>query len=182
LIRIGDDSELAVSVNDNPQHGLQCWPVPAYRRCRSGVAVTYILFRYLHFIAIAVLAGALVIENLAISRSITGEDARNLARVDAVYGASAVFVFLFGLTLWLWTGKPAAFYNANPLFHWKLGLFVLIAILSIYPTVFLVGHRASQRATIEVPPPVIWLMRAELCLLVVLPVLAVLMARGVGLN
>lgn len=144
--------------------------------------MSYILFRYLHFIAIAVLAGALLIENMAISRTISDEDARNLAKVDAVYGFSAVLVFLFGLSLWFWVGKPADFYNGNVIFHLKLGIFILIALLSIYPTLFFVRHRKASEEFIAVPAPVIWILRAEMVLLLVLPVLAVLMARGIGLS
>jgi len=143
--------------------------------------VAYIVFRYLHFIAIFVLAATLAIENMAVSRQITGEDARNLAKIDAIYGASAVLVLLFGLTLWLWVGKPAAFYSANPLFFIKLGLFALLGLLSVYPTVFFILHRKSLAAGISVPVPIIWLLRIELVVLLFIPVLAVLMARGIGL-
>ena len=44
----------------------------------------YTLIRTLHFVAIFVLAGALVIENMALNPTINGEDDRNLANVDAV--------------------------------------------------------------------------------------------------
>lgn len=144
--------------------------------------MSYILFRYLHFIAILVFAGALLIENMAISRNISAEDARNLAKVDAIYGLSALLVFLFGLTLWLWVGKPGEFYSGNVVFHLKVGLFVLIALLAIYPTVFFIRHRNSTAESLIVPVPVIWILRTEAALLLVLPVLAVLMARGVGLD
>ena len=143
--------------------------------------MSYVIFRYLHFIAIAVLAGALVLENIAIKRQISAEDARNLAKVDAVFGISAGLVFLFGLTLWLWVGKPADFYSLNPLFHLKLGLFVLIALLSVYPTIFFVRHRKASEGMLDVPALIVWLLRAELVGLLMLPVLAVLMARGIGL-
>ncbi len=142
----------------------------------------YIIFRYLHFIAILGLAGALLIENLAISRTISGEDSRNLAKVDVVYAVSAILVLLFGLVLWLWVGKPSEFYSSNPLFQFKLALFVTVALLSIYPTVFLLKHRKSDASSIAVPTLVIWSMRAELILLVFIPILAVLMARGLGLG
>ncbi|MEX0619377.1 MAG: DUF2214 family protein [Pseudohongiellaceae bacterium] len=142
----------------------------------------YILFRYLHFAAIAVFAGALVIENLAIGKTVSGEDARNLARVDAVYGLSAGLVFLFGLILWLWVGKPAAFYTQNAVFHAKLGLFLLIALLSIYPTVFFLRHRRSGAEAIVVPRWIPRLLRMELVLLLIVPLLAILMARGIGLE
>ncbi|MCB1650007.1 MAG: DUF2214 family protein [Pseudomonadales bacterium] len=141
-----------------------------------------ILIRYLHLLAALVLAGALLLENIAVQREISREDLRNLLKVDAVYGISAALVALCGLTLWLWVGKPAAFYNGNPVFHAKLTLFVLIALLSIYPTVFLLRQRKGVQETIEVPAGVIRVLRLELLLLALIPVLAFLMARGVGLQ
>ncbi|MDE0982542.1 MAG: DUF2214 family protein, partial [Gammaproteobacteria bacterium] len=91
----------------------------------------YELVRLLHFAAIFAFAGALVIENMAIKPQITGEDARNLVKVDAVCGISALFVLTFGLTLWLWVGKPSEFYSSNPIFHAKLGLFTLMVLCAI---------------------------------------------------
>ncbi|MCB1665912.1 MAG: DUF2214 family protein [Pseudomonadales bacterium] len=140
-----------------------------------------ILIRYLHLFAALVLAGTLVLENIAVQRQISREDLRNLLKVDAVYGISAGVVALCGLALWLWVGKPASFYTANPVFHAKLTLFVLIGLLSIYPTVFLLRQRKTTQDPIEVPAGVIRVLRVELLLLAVIPVLAFLMARGVGL-
>ncbi len=90
----------------------------------------YELVRLLHFAAIFTFAGALVIENMAIKPQITGEDTRNLAKVDAVSGVSAIFVLIFGLALWLWVGKPSEFYSSNPIFHAKLGLFTLMVVFA----------------------------------------------------
>jgi putative membrane protein len=144
--------------------------------------MTYIIFRYLHLIAIVVFAGALVIENMAIARTINSEDARNLAKVDGVLGLSAIVVLALGLSLWLWVGKPAEFYSNNILFQFKLALFGLMAVISVRPTLFLFKHRNSTEQTISVPGSVIWLIRIELIILLLLPVFAVLMARGIGLN
>jgi len=143
--------------------------------------MTYILFRYLHFIAIFVLAGALIIENIAIKPVITAEDARNLAKVDAAYGSAAALVALFGTGLWFWFGKPVDFYSYNPLFLLKIGLFILIALLSIYPTLFFLKHRKAADTELVVPKAIRTLLRVELVLLCVIPVLAFLMTRGIGL-
>jgi len=142
----------------------------------------YTLIRTLHFVAIFVLAGALVIENMALKPTINGEDARNLAKVDAVYGIAAVLTLLFGLTLWLWVGKPSEFYSLNPIFQFKLGLFFLMALLSIYPTMFFLRNRNSTADAIEVPPAIGILTKLELVLLFIIPLLAFLMTRGIGLD
>ena len=142
----------------------------------------YELFRLLHFAAIFCFAGALVVENMAIKPQISGEDARNLAKVDAVCGISALLVFGIGLTLWLWVGKPAEFYSSNPIFHAKLGLFLLMVLCAIAPAAFFLKHRKSYEEIVAVPSYLRLLIKFELVLLLIIPVLALLMARGIGLS
>lgn len=142
----------------------------------------YELARLLHFAAIFAFAGALVIENMATKPRISGEDARNLAKVDAVCGISAIAVLVFGLTLWLWVGKPSEFYSSNPIFHAKIALFTLMALCAIVPTLFFNKHRKSEAEAIEVPQLLRLLLKFQLVLLVIIPVLAMLMARGVGIS
>lgn len=140
-----------------------------------------IAITYFHLLTIVVLAGALIIENIAISNSLTREDLHNLLKVDAAYGISAILVASAGIALWLWVGKPSEFYSANPIFHAKITLFVCVALLSIYPTTFFLRHRHSEQDAIAVPKSVIRVLRTELLLLAIIPLLAFLMARGVGL-
>ena len=142
----------------------------------------YELLRLLHFVAIFCFAGALVVENMAIKPQISGEDARNLAKVDAVCGISALLIFSIGLTLWLWVGKPAEFYSGNPIFHAKLGLFLLMVLCAIVPAAFFLKHRKSYEEIIAVPSYLRLLLKFELVLLLIIPVLALLMARGIGLS
>ena len=143
--------------------------------------MSYVLFRYLHLIPALIFAGALIIENMAIKPVITREDAHNLARVDAVCGMAALIIFGFGLSLWLWVGKPADFYSSNPVFHTKLGLFVLLIVCAIYPALFFVRHRHTEQETIMVPVGLRLLLRLELALLFIIPFLAWAMSRGIGL-
>ncbi|MBM86808.1 MAG: hypothetical protein CMQ41_00355 [Gammaproteobacteria bacterium] len=140
----------------------------------------YIVFRYLHFFAIIGLTGALIIENLAIKPSISGEDARNLAKVDRVFGLCTLFVAIFGLVLWFLIGKPSDFYSNNLIFQIKIVLFIMIVLFSIYPTVFFIKNRKSESANLSVPKIILVLVKIELLLLLVIPSLAYLIARGIG--
>ena len=142
----------------------------------------YTLFRYLHFLAIFSLVGALIIKNMAIKPVLKDEDAHNLAKVNAVYSLSAVLAFVFGLVLWLWVGKPAEFYTLNPLFLLKLGLFAFIALLSVFPSLFFVRNYRVRNREIPVPRSIQMLIRIELVLLVFISITASLMARGIGLS
>jgi putative membrane protein len=96
----------------------------------------------------------------------------------------AVLILLaVGMTLWLGPyGKPTEFYSNNPLFHTKLTLFIIIGILSIYPTVFFIKNKnGDQEENIAVPNIIFWMVRLELLLLFVIPFLAGLMAKGIGI-
>ena len=91
-----------------------------------------------------------------------------------------------GVTRVLWFGKGAAYYMGNSLFHAKLGLFILVGLLSILPTVVFFKWRGAVKAA-QVPAPSArqvrletWSIRLELLLLLVIPLLAALMARGYG--
>lgn len=139
-----------------------------------------IIARYIHFIGIIVLASTLVAEHVLLKGELDTAQLRRVSIIDAAYGIAALVVLSSGLTLWLWLGKPAGFYTDNPVFLAKLGSFILMGLVSIRPTVFLLRSRGGARVT--VPKPVINHIRIELSLLVLIPLLAVLMAKGVGLG
>jgi putative membrane protein len=143
---------------------------------------TELLLRYTHFISIFAIVGALSCENVLLKKSLTRVELSRMAKIDAVYGVAAVVLLIAGLTLWLGgVGKPAVVYSKNWIFHLKLGLFVAIGLLSIYPTVFFLKKRKGNPTDqVIVLPSIFWMLRLELALLVVIPLLAGLMARGVG--
>lgn len=139
-----------------------------------------LLIRYMHFLGIMILSATLFAEHLLISDEMEIKQFKKFLIIDAIYGASAVIVFVAGLLLWLFVGKPSEFYASNPVFHIKLTLFVTIALLSIVPTVFALRNRKFEGAIIKVPKHVINIIRVELLLLLCIPFLAVLMAKGYG--
>ncbi len=144
--------------------------------------ITYILLRYAHFLSIFILVSSIVAEHLLLKPQMSRREIRRLSIIDAVYGISALLVVGIGLTLWFGGGKPAEFYSKNFLFHTKVGLFVLMAILSIYPTIFFLKNRKGEslEEIVEMPKMIVMLVRLELLLIVVIPLLATLMAQGVG--
>ncbi len=140
-----------------------------------------LFIRYFHFLGIMVLSSALLAQHLLISRTMAISQFKKLAVLDTVTGLSALFVFIPGLLLWFYVGKPSEFYSSNWVFHAKLTLFVVIAILSIFPTVFILRNRKSEEPNIDIPRYIIIIVRVEIFLLMCIPFLAVLMARGYGL-
>ncbi len=141
-----------------------------------------ILLRYLHFISIFAIVGALLAEHLLLKPRLTRLAITQLTRIDAIYGIAAVVLLAAGFTLWLGgVGKPSFFYTKNWVFHVKLGLFVVLGLLSIYPSVFFMKNRKGDpEEEIEIPAMVFWMLRLELLILLIIPLLAGLMAKGVG--
>lgn len=139
------------------------------------------LVRYLHFLGIILLAAMLLTENVLLSDKLQKKLIRRLAIIDAIYGLSALLTLGAGLSLWLFVGKPSEFYSTNIVFHAKLTLFAFVALLSLIPTVFFLKNRTNDAAEIDVPKHIIVIKRIEIGVLFVIPFLAVLMARGVGL-
>lgn len=140
-----------------------------------------IAIRYFHFLGILCLTGALVVEHVTLASEIGQQQLRRLVIVDAIYGVSAGVVLLAGLALWLWVGKPAAFYTESWVFHLKLSVFFAVALLSLYPTIFFIRNRKNKADVISIPTSIIVIVRIELVLLAMMPLFAVLMARGYGL-
>jgi putative membrane protein len=144
---------------------------------------TEIILRYLHFVSIFTIVSTLVSERLIIQATMTRKEIRRLATIDSVYGMAALTLLAVGLTLWLGGyGKPTEFYSQNPIFHLKLTLFVAVGLLSIYPTVFFIKNRKGDtHENVSIPKAILWMIRLELLLLFIIPILAGLMAKGIGL-
>ena len=141
-----------------------------------------IFLRYTHFISIFGIVGTLVSEHLLLKKEMSRAEIDRIARIDSIYGLAAVMLITVGLTLWLGSvGKPAVYYSKNWVFHLKLTCFALIGILSIYPTVFFIRQRKGDaNEIVTVPKNIFIMLRMELTLLFIIPLLAGLMARGVG--
>ncbi|MGK8708288.1 DUF2214 family protein [Metapseudomonas otitidis] len=141
---------------------------------------------YLHYLSIFLLFALLVLEHRLFKLPLDLDRARSLMRIDIAYGITASLVLATGLARALWFGKGSAYYLHNSLFHAKVGLFVLVALLSTFPTVVFLGWRNSIKAgQVPVLSPrtgklLVITLRAELTLLLVLPLLGALMARGFG--
>jgi len=139
-----------------------------------------IVVRYMHFVGIIILASTLVAEHLLISKQMDLKTFKKLIVVDSIYGISAMVTLVAGLLLWLAVGKPSEFYSSNFIFHIKVSLFITIGLLSAVPTIYFVRNRKATAATIVLPNYIVAILRLELTLLLVIPLLAVLMARGIG--
>ncbi|MCQ4274881.1 DUF2214 family protein [Stutzerimonas degradans] len=148
--------------------------------------MAYAIAAYLHFLAVFLLFALLLLEHQLLRRPLSFARARSLFRTDLLFGIVAGAALVSGVARAGWYGKGADYYLQNSLFHAKVGLFVAVAVLSIYPTVTFLGWRSALRnrqvPAISAPTArwLTWVIRLELLLLLVIPLLAALMARGFG--
>ena len=104
-----------------------------------------------------------------------------LGRLDSAYGLLSMGIIAAGFLRAAYGAKGWSFYAHNPVFWTKIGVFVMVGLLSAVPTVRLLRWRkagivpdaAAMRSTRQ------WMV-AEVMLVAAIPVIAVLMARGVG--
>jgi len=140
-----------------------------------------ILAKYIHFVCIFGIVGALVGEHLLIKAKMTRREIKRMANIDAIYGVAAVVLLAAGFSLWFALGKPEEFYTKNWIFLAKIGLFIIVGLLSIIPTVFFNKNRKGDAdEVIEVPKRIVMCIRIQLLLIFIMPLLATLMARGIG--
>ena len=77
--------------------------------------------------------------------------------------------------------KSADYYSQNWIFLTKIGLFSIVGILSIFPSLFLNKQKkGNPDETVQVPKQMVWYIRIELLLLFLMPLFATLMAKGIG--
>ncbi|MBK6733583.1 MAG: DUF2214 family protein [bacterium] len=145
--------------------------------------MTMVLFNFGHYLGLAAFAAALAVELVLFSRRVGGRTARLLAMADLVYGLAAALIIATGLLKVFAGDKPAVYYGHNMFFHIKLTLFVLIFLASIYPTThFIRNRRAADSDVVEYPGLVGTLLKVELAATALVPLLAVMMARGFGVG
>lgn len=97
-----------------------------------------------HFLLVFTLVAILAAQSALIRPELTVSSLRLAAGLDRGYGASAVLLLGVGFSRIYWGAKGSSFYLLNPLFWTKIGLFAVIAVLSIPPTLQLI--RWTKRA------------------------------------
>jgi len=138
-----------------------------------------------HHLLIFILFGILVGELVLVRGGMTGADAKRVASIDLWYGIVAVLIVAAGFPRAIYAAKGWAYYSANLFFWAKIGVFVVIALLSLWPTLQFISWR--RRFQIEGESPsgtaissirrVLWI---EVALFALLPAFAAAMARGYG--
>ena len=144
------------------------------------------LFAFLHFLAVFGIFAVVVLQWRTMSATPSLAEARRIQISDRWFGILAAVVLVVGFLRVFYFEKGKSFYGSNPFFQAKLGLFIVVGLLSIYPTIRFLKWRAQ---TNEGRAPVLaageyrsimTLLRLEVVLLLATALCASLMARGIG--
>lgn len=145
-----------------------------------------VFFAFLHHLAVLIVFACLFYQHLAARPGITLEAARRLQRIDMIYGIGALVLLAAGAARVGWFEKGAAYYLDNWAFYLKMGLFITVGLISIYPTTVFFRWRRHTAAG-HAPPfderqarAVAMAIRAELLVFVLMIPPAVLTAKGYG--
>jgi len=147
---------------------------------RAGVA-------YIHYLSFMLCFGALVIERRVIKANPDRRETTTMVITDIVYGIAALALLVTGILRVIHFGQAPEFYTQNPLFWWKVGIYLSVGGLSLYPTITYILWAIPLRKG-ELPQVsealagrLAWIINIELAGFASIPLLATLMARGVGL-
>jgi len=144
------------------------------------------LMAFLHHVAAFSVVAALVAEMVLFKPPLTPIQARRIQRADQIFGAGATALLIVGLLRVMYFEKGAHYYFSNEFFLAKFSLFIVAALISIYPTVlFISWNKALKHAEVPTITPQA-VTRARMCMMLELTaILAILlcapfMARGIG--
>lgn len=146
---------------------------------------TEALLAYGHILAILMMVTFLASETaLCRSEWMNEKVVERLVRLDLLYAVSALLVLATGLARTWWGIKGAGWYWAQPLLHAKVTLFVVVAALSFVPTRRFLAWRRTARSGGGLPSAgqvraTRRIVMVEAHLVALIPLLAVLLARGV---
>jgi putative membrane protein len=140
----------------------------------------------LHHLFAFTVTACLVFEFVAFRKTLTIHEARRLQRIDLWYGVSAGLLIIVGLLRVFFFEKGSNYYFHNYMFWTNMGLFLVIGLLSVYPTIryiqwnpVLADNRSPEISDGEYRNIrlLLWL---EMIGIVLILFAAPMMARGIG--
>lgn len=142
---------------------------------------------YIHLLSIITIFICLVLELIYLNPKLEWNKLLRILKIDGIYGIAAIVTVATGLLNWMKFGKGYDYYSNNQLFIIKFSLFVIVGLLSLYPTITFARHKKRNK---KQPPELVEIasysslkkiILLELGIMSIIPLLATLMANGIGL-
>ena len=144
------------------------------------------LIAFGHFFAFFALTAALVLQIALLTDSPTIEIAKRIQRADRAYGLMAMLVLLMGFIRVFYFEKGSVYYFDNTYFIIKLGLFILVGLMSAYPTITYlrwnkdIGQGKAPEFSVEASTKLRKVLHYQLIGIVGVIFCASMMAHGLG--
>lgn len=149
--------------------------------------MTDLILAIAHHLCVFTLAGLLIAEVALLRPGIAGERIKQIAAVDAAYGVVAGLVIIAGVLRVMFGDKGADYYIHNWAFWLKMAAFLIVGLLSVPPTLAILGWRRQLTAnpSFTPDPTLVGRLRrfyaGEIVAFAFIPAFAAAMARGYGI-
>ncbi len=145
------------------------------------------LIAYIHYLSIILCCSALLYERISLKVDLNRSESISMIVADVIYGIAGIALLVSGILRVKYFGQGPDFYTHNPIFWVKVGLYVLVGLLSLYPTItyILWAIPLSKNKLPSLNQNLVsrlkLMVNIELIGFSIIPLLASLMTRGFGL-
>ncbi len=143
---------------------------------------------YIHYLGIILCFASLLFERLTLKVDLNRNETISMIIADVVYGLAGVAILITGILRVKYYGQGGDFYTGNPVFWIKVSLYILVGLLSLYPTTTYIlwaiplSKNKLPEISVELVQRFRFIITTELIGFAMIPLFASLMARGVGLG
>ena len=145
------------------------------------------LVAYVHYLGIILCCGALIFERIILKINLSKNETISIIIADVIYGVAGLAILITGILRVKYYGQGGEFYTTNPIFWFKVSLYILIGLISLYPTTtyILWAIPLSKNKLPVISEDLVrrfkLIIMTELVGFAVIPFFATLMSRGIGL-
>ena len=149
---------------------------------------TSALVAYVHYLGIVLCFGALMFERIILKINLSKNETISIIIADVIYGVAGLAILVTGILRVKYYGQGAEFYTSNPIFWVKVSLYIVIGLISHYPTTtyILWAIPLSKNKLPVISENLVkrfqMIIMIELVGFAVIPFFATLMARGISLD
>ena len=148
---------------------------------------TSALVAYIHYLGIILCFGALMFERIILKTNLSKNETISIIIADVIYGLAGLAILITGILRVKYYGQGGAFYTSNPIFWVKVSLYIVIGLISLYPTTtyILWAIPLSKNKLPVISENLVKrfkvIILTELVGFSIIPFFATLMSRGIGL-
>jgi len=137
-----------------------------------------------HIIALVIMSGALASEYFLFRRGMSTKDVEKVLVADSLHLLSLLLLVITGIIRMHWFENQQSYYVENEIFLFKTLMVGTIVLLSIYPSItfwkwrYAIKNNKVSLITRHQQQLIIWSVRIELFLLLIIPLLSSLVRHG----